>query len=70
MSSVSQAPNLTHANAATICSMALKAMGLEVKRAVDYRDGYDFLVEGESRVAVRYAIPTRREVHRSLDRYL
>lgn len=53
-----QAPNLTHANAATICAMALRAMGLEAKRGVDFRDGYDFLVNGKVRIAVRYAIPT------------
>ena len=53
-----QAPNLTHANAATICAMALRAMGLEAKRGVDFRDGYDFLVNGKVRLAVRYAIPT------------
>lgn len=53
-----QAPNLTHANAAAICAMALRAMGLEAKRGVDFRDGYDFLVNGKVRIAVRYAIPT------------
>ena len=53
-----QAPNLTHANATTICAMALRAMGLDAKRGVDFRDGYDFLVNGKVRLAVRYAIPT------------
>ena len=53
-----QAPNLTHANAATICAMALRAMGLDAKRGVDFRDGYDFLVNDKVRLAVRYAIPT------------
>ena len=53
-----QAPNLTHANAATICAMALKAMGLNAERAQDFRDGYDFLVDSKVRIAVRYAIPT------------
>jgi hypothetical protein len=33
-------------------------MGLEAKRGVDFRDGYDFLVNGKVRLAVRYAIPT------------
>ncbi|RMD85138.1 MAG: hypothetical protein D6815_02560 [Candidatus Dadabacteria bacterium] len=54
----SQAPNLTHANAVAICEMALRAMGLRAKRAVDHRDGYDFLVEDRVRVAVRYAKPS------------
>jgi len=53
-----QAPNLTHANAASICAMALKAMGLDAERAFDFRDGYDFLVDSKVRIAVRYAIPT------------
>jgi hypothetical protein len=53
-----QAPNLTHANAASICAMALKAMGLDAERALDFRDGYDFLVDRKVRIAVRYAIPT------------
>lgn len=66
MKSLSQAPNLTHANAATICEMALKAMGQRTDRAVDYRDGYDFLVGDNVRVAVRYAIPTsdRQQVYK------
>jgi hypothetical protein len=66
MKTVNQAPNMTHANAATICDMALRAMGLEVERAVDYRDGYDFLVDGQTRVAVRYAVPTsdRQQVYK------
>ena len=58
MKSSSQTPNHTHANAATICEMAFKAMGLRAKRAVDYRDGYDFDVEGKVRVACRFAMPT------------
>ena len=58
MKQAGQAPNLTHANAATICAMALKAMGLDAHRGVDFRDGYDFLVNGKVRIAVRYAIPT------------
>lgn len=66
MKGVSQAPNLTHANAATICEMALRAMGQRTVRAVDYRDGYDFLVGDGVRVAVRYAIPTsdRQQTYR------
>jgi len=66
MKTVNQAPNMTHANAATICDMALRAMGLDVKRAVDYRDGYDFLIDGKTRVAVRYAVPTsdRQQVYK------
>ncbi len=46
--------------------MALKAMGLRTKRAVDFKDGYDFLVEDGVRIAVRYAIPTsdRQQVYR------
>ncbi len=66
MKSLSQAPNLTHANAATICEMALKAMGQHTDRAVDYRDGYDFLVGDKVRIAVRYAIPTsdRQQVYK------
>jgi hypothetical protein len=28
-----------------ICEMAFKAMGLSANRAVDYKDGYDFMVE-------------------------
>jgi hypothetical protein len=61
-----QAPNLTHANAATICAMALRAMGLDAKRGVDFRDGYDFLVNAKVRLAVRYAIPTadREQIYR------
>jgi hypothetical protein len=76
MKSGTQAPNLTHANAAAICAMALKAMGLEAKRGVDFRDGYDFLVGSKVRVAVRYAIPTadREQTYRKrngeLSRYL
>ena len=58
MKAGSQAPNLTHANATGICAMALEAMGLEAKRGVDFRDGYDFLVGDRVRLAVRYAIPT------------
>lgn len=58
MKRLGQAPNLTHANAASICAMALRAMGLEAQRAVDFRDGYDFLVGDNVRLAVRYAIPT------------
>jgi hypothetical protein len=58
MKQAGQAPNLTHANAATICAMALKAMGLDARRGVDFRDGYDFLVNEKVRIAVRYAIPT------------
>ena len=38
--------------------MALKAMGLDAARAVDFRDGYDFLINDKVRIAVRYAIPT------------
>lgn len=66
MKSLSQAPNLTHANAATICEMALKAMGQHTDRALDYRDGFDFLVGEKVRVAVRYAIPTsdRQQVYK------
>jgi hypothetical protein len=66
MKVVNQAPNLTHANAATICEMALRAMGQRTVRAVDYRDGYDFLVGEGIRVAVRYAIPTsdRQQTYR------
>ena len=52
------APNSTHAKAAEICETALKAMGMQVERGIDYRDGYDFLVEGRVRLAVRYAFPT------------
>ncbi len=51
-------PSLTHAKAAGICETALKAMGLDAKKALDYRDGYDFLVGGQVRLAVRYAFPT------------
>jgi hypothetical protein len=66
MKSLNQAPNLTHANAATICEMALKAMGQRTDRAVDYRDGCDFLVGDDVRIAVRYAIPTsdRQQVYK------
>jgi len=61
-----QAPNLTHANAATICQMALQSMGLNAKRVEDIRDGYDFLLEDRVRIAVRYAIPTsdRQQTYR------
>lgn len=64
-----QAPNLTHANAATICAMALRAMGLDAKRGIDFRDGYDFLINGKVRIAVRYAIPTadREQTYRKRD---
>jgi len=58
MQQASQAPNSIHASAASICEKAFRAMGLHAERAVDYRDGYDFLVEGKIKVAVRYAIPT------------
>jgi hypothetical protein len=46
--------------------MALKAMGQSTDRAVDYRDGFDFLVGQDVRVAVRYAIPTsdRQQTYR------
>ena len=46
-------PSLTHAKAAGICDTALRAMGLDAEKALDYRDGYDFLVGGQVRVAVR-----------------
>ncbi len=61
-----QAPNLTHSNAVTICEMAFRAMGLKADRAVDHRDGYDFLIEDRVRVAVRYAKPSsdREQVYR------
>ena len=61
-----QAPNLTHANAASICHMALKTVGLRVRKTADYREGYDFMVEDNTRIAVRYAIPTsdRQQVYR------
>ncbi len=52
------APNSTHAKAAEICGTTLKAMGMAVERGLDYRDGYDFLVEDRVRLAVRYAFPT------------
>ncbi len=58
MKNGTQAPNLTHANAARICEMALQAMELRAERTADYRDGYDFKVEDRVRIAVRYAIPT------------
>jgi hypothetical protein len=60
-----QTPNDTHASAAKICEMAFKAMGLSAERAVDYKDGYDFMVEGKVRVACRYAMPTsdRQQVY-------
>lgn len=76
MKAGNQAPNLTHANAASICAMALRAMGLDAKRGVDFRDGYDFLVSGKVRLAVRYAIPTadREQTYRKrngeLSRYV
>lgn len=60
----SRVPNLTHAKAAEVCHTALRALGLKTTRAVDYRDGYDFLVEGKTRVAVRYAFPTSDRVQR------
>jgi hypothetical protein len=65
MPSEVQTPNDTHANAARLCEMAFKAMRLDVERAVDYRNGYDFLVEGKIRVACRYAMPTsdRQQVY-------
>jgi hypothetical protein len=66
MKQATQAPNLTHANAASICHMALKTMGLQARKMTDYREGYDFLVEDKVRIAVRYAIPTsdREQVYR------
>ena len=66
MKQTTQAPNLTHANAAAICHMALKTMGLRVHKTTDYREGYDFLVDDKVRIAVRYAIPTsdRQQVYR------
>ncbi len=59
-------PNHTHANATMICETALKAMGLEVESVLDYRDGYDFKVNGKVRVAVRYAFPMadREQIYR------
>ena len=42
-----------------LCAMALKAMGLDAERALDFRDGCDFLGDRKVRIAVRYAIPTR-----------
>ena len=53
-----QTPNHTHASATRICEMAFKAMQLGAERTLDYRNGYDFLVEGKVRVACRYAMPT------------
>ena len=58
MPSEVQTPNDTHANAARLCEMAFNAMQLEVQRAVDYKNGYDFMVEGKVRIACRYAMPT------------
>lgn len=44
----------------------MKAVGLSVSRGVDYKDGYDFLVEDKVRLAVRYAFPTteRQQTYR------
>ena len=66
MKQTTRAPNLTHAEAAATCHMALQTMDLNIKRVTDYRDGYDFLVEDKIRIAVRYAIPTsdRQQVYR------
>jgi hypothetical protein len=61
-----QTPNNTHASAAKICEMAFKAMGFGAERTVDYKDGYDFMVEGKVRVACRYAMPTsdRQQIYK------
>ncbi|MFT4571717.1 MAG: hypothetical protein ACI8TX_001035 [Hyphomicrobiaceae bacterium] len=54
----SRAPSLTHAHAASAVARALKTFQLGVAKAGDNRQGYDFLVNGSVRVAVRYAFPT------------
>ena len=45
-----------HANAAAVCAEVFKYLGLETQRAHEMRDGYDLLVGGDTRVAVRYAL--------------
>ena len=57
-------PTLSHAQAARACATAIRSMGLGVERRVEQRDGFDFLIEGSIRVAVRHAFPTTyREQH-------
>ncbi len=58
MKKATRAPSLTHAKATELCEAALRALGLDVERGLDYRDGYDFLINGNLRIAVRYAFPT------------
>ncbi len=53
-----RAPSLTHSRASNLCQLVLKELGLGLTRTVDQHDGYDFLVEGRVRVAVRYAFPS------------
>lgn len=38
---------------------SLRALGLAVDPALDQRDGYDCLVNGQVRVATRFALPTK-----------
>ncbi|MFQ5478045.1 MAG: hypothetical protein ACE5E4_05465 [Candidatus Binatia bacterium] len=56
-------PNRTHAEAAEVCYRTLRSLGLHTTRAIGYRDGYDFLVEGQARVAVRFASTSAGRVH-------
>jgi len=60
------APSLSHAQAASVVGRALVSLGLGVAEAMGRKDGYDFLVEGRVRVAVRYALPTayREQVYK------
>lgn len=62
-------PNHTHSSATAIAETALKAMGLGVARAIDQKDGYDFLVADRVRIAVRYAFPAadREQLYRKRD---
>lgn len=52
-----RAPSLSHAKAASLVARALQSLDLGVTKALDQKDGYDFLVEGKARITVRYAFP-------------
>jgi hypothetical protein len=52
-----RAPSITHAKAASLVASALQGLDLGVTKALDQKDGYDYLVEGKSRITVRYAFP-------------
>jgi hypothetical protein len=54
----SKGPTLTHAHAVAAVAEALSVLGLDAAPVDDPHAGYDFLVAGGQRLAVRYALPS------------